>query len=58
MEEEIVKIFEWLANDFEKLSFNEKIFIASAVSEMVDKIKPIYMKHEAFNDGSTFFFKM
>lgn len=56
--EEINEMMKWLAENMDKLGFSEQMQIGMAVSDFIDKIKPIYIKHAAFDDKTTFLFKM
>lgn len=56
--EEINEMMKWFAENIDKLDFTEQMQIGMAVSECVNKIKPIYLKYVAFDDKTTFLFKM
>jgi len=56
--EKIKEVMEWLANDIGKVDFVDQCALAAAFGEFVEKIKPIYTKYAAFDEKSTFLFKM
>jgi hypothetical protein len=55
---EINEVMAWLAENMNELSFDEMVRVGSAISEFMDKITPIYLKHASFDDKTTFLFKM
>lgn len=56
--EEMNEIFEWLGKEIENLPFTDQLQIAVATNEFVEKIKPIYIKNNAFKEGAKFIFKL
>lgn len=56
--DEMNEMFQWLAEEMGNLPFGEQLALATALSEFVDKVKPIYAKHKLTEGGSTFFFRL
>ena len=56
--EEMNAIMEWIANDINKIDFVDQCAVAGAFGEFVAKVKPIYTKYAAYDEKSTFLFKM
>lgn len=56
--EEINEMMKWFSENIDKLNFGEQMKFGMAVSECIDKLKPIYLKHIAFDGEAKFLFKM
>ncbi len=56
--EEMNEIFAWLGKELENLPFSDQVKILAATNEFVEKLKPIYIKNNAFKEGATFIFKL
>lgn len=57
--QETEDIMKWMAEDLLKLELIDQLAVATACAEMVNKVKPIYLKYKQMEEGPMdFLFRM
>lgn len=57
-EEEIKEILDFIGKETNNLPVTDQILILAALTELADKVQPIYMKYKMREQGSSFLFKL